>query len=331
MLFSLKKLLEIYSSFEPTKEFSLFRISKEDEFYLGKENEMPIFVLSENKQNGKERKLTTKSIDLFLYWEIDQVELKGNKEKNKKWQGHIIKTNEVPEKEKELFISLVWNLLTTVDKENLEERLEDLLKDFCSLIESKTQEREENEEMIGLYGELLVIFYLSRKFVNYDIYSWWRSEKFAKFDFSISDRKKIEVKSTFDYKRKHRFSHHQLYIPTNENIKVIIASCLLNYDENGKSLYDFYIELKEKILNNFSALKKLDKEIYDLGIWRSNPGLKVNFPLAVSNIRFFKVKNIPHWKRLEPQGVSNTKYLVILDESNAMKISEIDKWITDIV
>ncbi|MCE8159234.1 MAG: PD-(D/E)XK motif protein [Candidatus Moeniiplasma glomeromycotorum] len=330
MLFSLKKLLKIYSSFEPTKEFGLFRISKEDEFYLGKENKMPVFVLSESKQNGKERRLTTKSIDLLLNRKIDLVELKGSKEKSKKRQGHIIKTNEVSEKEKELFISLVWNLLTA-DKENLEERLEGLLKDFRSLTESKSQEQEENEEMIGLYGELLVIFHLSRTFVNYDIYSWWRSEKFAKFDFSISDNKKIEVKSTFDYKRKHRFSHYQLYIPTNENIKVIIASCLLNYDENGKSLYDFYIELKEKILNNFSALKKLDKEIYNLGIWRSNPGLKVNFPLAISNIRFFKVNNIPHWKRLEPQGVSNTKHSVILDDSNAMKVSEVYKWITDIV
>jgi hypothetical protein len=84
MLFSLKKLLEIYSSFEPTKGFSLFRISEEDEFYLGKENEMPIFVISEDKRNGKERKLTTKSIDLFLNREIDLVELKGNKEKSKK-------------------------------------------------------------------------------------------------------------------------------------------------------------------------------------------------------------------------------------------------------
>jgi hypothetical protein len=61
--------------------------------------------------------------------------------------------------------------LLTADRENLEERLENLLKDFCSLTESKSQEQEENEEIIGLYGELLVIFYLSRTFVNYDIYS----------------------------------------------------------------------------------------------------------------------------------------------------------------
>ena len=85
MLFSLKKMLEIYSSFEPNKEFSLFRISKENEFYLGKENEMPVFVLSGNKQNCEERrKLTTKNIELFLNRKIGLVELKGNRERTKK-------------------------------------------------------------------------------------------------------------------------------------------------------------------------------------------------------------------------------------------------------
>ena len=77
-------------------------------------------------------------------------------------------------------------------------------------------------ELQGLFGELLTIIFFKNNY-NFDLTSYYQSISKQKFDFSIEQNKKIEIKTTLKPNRVHRFRLEQLNI---ENYDILIISIL---------------------------------------------------------------------------------------------------------
>ena len=104
-------------------------------------------------------------------------------------------------------------------------------------------------ELQGIYSELLFMHYMYKKGIN--LYGYWQSVDRMKFDFSINETKKIEVKSTIGENRIHKFRHEQL---VTDIFDVWIVSMLLRKDDMGMSLYELSNIVKQECAHNVKVL-----------------------------------------------------------------------------
>ena len=72
-----------------------------------------------------------------------------------------------------------------------------------------------------------------------------------KFDFSISEKVKLEVKATVKNIRTHHFRHEQLMT---EVYDIFVLSYLLRYDDEGLSLFELLMSCKK---NHGERFKKI--------------------------------------------------------------------------
>jgi hypothetical protein len=176
-------------------------------------------------------------------------------------------------------------------------------------------------ELQGLYGELYFINFMNKLGINVGIY--WQSQDKMKFDFSIDAIKKIEVKTTTNEMRKHKFRHEQL---VSDIYDIWIVSFLLSNDDHGLSLY----ELAEMVMHNNPSNLQLHTRITKLLNNYSTTELqsiRFNEQYTNTHIRFYNTKNVPRFLERQPDGVSNTEYDSDLSTVQAHPIDELITWL----
>ncbi|MDE7328288.1 MAG: PD-(D/E)XK motif protein [Clostridia bacterium] len=178
-------------------------------------------------------------------------------------------------------------------------------------------------EFQGIYAELFFIHYM--KGIGVDICNLWQSIDRMKFDFSINDTKKVEVKSSIGESRIHKFRHEQL---VTDIYDVWIVSMLLRKDDSGLSLYDLVHIVKDECRQNLQVLTHLENLLLNCAS-DDLKNIKYNESYTRKNMAFFKAIDVPRFKSNQPQGVSNTNYDSDLNNIRSREIEELKAWLIE--
>ena len=215
---------------------------------------------------------------------------------------HILRCTSDNPREKELFLELATVLIAEGD--GSEESIMDTFNALRTFFNNKKDISD--NELIGLYAELYTIcaFHRSLKIEEY-----WQSRDRMKFDFSITEKLKLEVKATTKNSRTHHFRHEQLMT---ELYDIYVLSYMLRYDDEGLSLFDLIQETKNYLVSDSKKLIKVNNVIKNVSEDRLKQ-LRFNRNYLNANMHFCKAEDIPKFNQLTPSGVSNAEYDCVLD------------------
>lgn len=231
---------------------------------------------------------------------------------------HIIVCKEDDEERIKAFIRLT-KAFSEIDKNLDQYYFAKLFASISSLFDKKRKVSE--SEVQGLFAELYSILYLNDK--NCDIAKYWQSKSRMKFDFSINETKRLEIKSTLKSNRIHHFRHDQL-LGSMYDIKIV--SLLLQKNDQGVSLADLVDVFREEYSDDYSLMLHIDSIVSQID---EEYLLKTKYDKIYidKNIRFFDVKAIPHFNEKTPDGVFNAEYDCDLETADSLSIEELIGWI----
>lgn len=217
------------------------------------------------------------------------------------------------------FLEIFIRLTTTIDSELSDQELLNYFLNLKNLFSNDS--KKSIKELQGLYGELFSMTYLKKRF-GIDISRFYQSEDKRKFDFSVSDTKKIEIKTTTLPTRIHRFKLEQLNVLRYD---IVVFSIMLQKDDCGMSLADLIIETKQLFSNNLklmlhieSMIKNIDDEILDT--------IRYNRQFVEGNIKLFKAIDIPRIQEKTADGVFNVEFDSDLSTTVDLNINSFGEW-----
>ena len=190
---------------------------------------------------------------------------------------HILRCLSGSEKEKELFLELATVLLASAD------RSEESIMDSFNILRTFFSNKKDisDNELIGLYAELYTI---CKYHYSLNIEKYWQSRDRMKFDFSITEKVKLEIKATTKNSRTHHFRHEQLMT---EVYDIYILSYMLRYDDEGLPLYELLIKSKEYLSFDPRKLLKINQVLKNVSEERLK-SLKFNQDFTEVNMHFYK-------------------------------------------
>ena len=296
----------------PSEGFNLNNVSgvlwgKSSEDYI-------VFAIESENQNIIPISQNTKYLKLFINYEF-LVEHNGIKQ-NQNLSVLILKTTD--KKYIELFVRL-----TLTFAENLSEN-----KLFAYFMELKdlfaNSKKASLVELQGLFGELFAMYVLK---INYgiDISTYYQKEEKRKFDFSITDKKKIEVKTTTKPERIHHFLHMQLDV---DRFDIKIISIMLQKDDMGMSLLDLINECKDLFDDNLPLIMRIEAIIKNID-QEEFEELKFNYDYAKANMKIYVAGDIPRIKEKNDEGVYNIEYDVTLSNAPSIATSQFITWLAN--
>jgi len=195
---------------------------------------------------------------------------------------------------------------------------------FSALVNLFAQEGKSTEkELQGLYAELYMIYYFLRRGIN--LCPFWQKQDKMNFDFSISEFKRIEVKSTVRSERIHHFRHEQLL---SDLYDIVVASVLLRKDDAGLSLFSLIEEVRSAITQDFRTLLYIDRFIKNIPE-NELRALRYDETYTYENIRFYPAFSIPKFSEMQPDGVTHTEYDSDLTSAQNFSVTEMLLWIND--
>ena len=233
---------------------------------------------------------------------------------------HLLTCKENDEEKIMAFIRLT-KAFAQNDRDNDQYYLARLFSSISSLFD---KERKVSEiELQGLFAELYTIRYFGKK--SCDLSRFWQSRNMMKFDFSISEKKRIEIKSTLRASRTHHFKHDQLL---SELYDIHVISFLLRKNDFGISLEELVEEIRENYSDNYALLMHVEMSIahVDKDMLR---GIKYDEPYLKENLRYYDAKDIPHFNEKTPDGVFNAEYDCCLDTSSTVSEEFLISWIKE--
>jgi hypothetical protein len=204
-----------------------------------------------------------------------------------------------------------------------EKTTDEIVKLFSSLTNmfSKNVELSFNE-IQGFYGELFTIYFLNQKGIS--IAKYWQSEDRMKFDFSIDEKKRIEVKTTIKEERIHHFRHEQL-LSDFYDIKVV--SILLRKSDTGLSLNELIESVRAIPSIEFAVIEHIEKFINQASNKQQVLSICFDETYAKQNIKFFSADRIPRFNEKQPNGVTNTEYDVDLSTTKTDDLEILKSWL----
>ena len=224
---------------------------------------------------------------------------------------HILRCLSDNTREKELFLELATVLITEGD--GSEESIMDTFNVLRTFFNNKKDISD--NELVGLYAELYTICALHQ---SMGIEQYWQSRDRMKFDFSITEKLKLEVKSTTKNSRTHHFRHEQLMT---ELYDIYVLSYMLRYDDEGLSLLDLILESKEYLKTDSKKLMKIDHVLKNVSEDRLR-NLRFNRDYTNSNMHIYSASNIPKFNEVTPNGVANAEYDCVLDNIEFLGFDE---------
>ncbi len=277
-----------FSKIENTSDFKIAEYEKN--FFVGIDKEKNIvIVLKPNNQNGRPYNITTKSLTL-------ECNAKVSFSSEKEETVHILKCLLNTTKEKQIFLEISKLFMNDEYSDKYVIETFNTLQNFFS----NRKELSDNE-LTGFYAELYTIYKFHE---SLKIEQYWQSIDRLKFDFSFTEKTKLEIKATTKEIRQHHFLHEQL---NSKYFEIFILSYKFRYDDSGLSLFDL-INLVKPILSN-------NKELYmRLTYLEKNASiehlkeLKYNQIYTDENMHFFRALDIPKFKEETPIGVSKAEY-----------------------
>lgn len=279
-----------------------------DDVYLGYDKEGNVSVVLKSSGTGinpliQKTKMITLECNMLVKYILDNVEQNDI--------VHIIKCATSSKKERDIFLEL--SVLLVEEGKHTEEGILDVFKTLVLFFTNRNDYSD--NELTGLYGELYTI----KKFHNVlSIDKYWQSQDKMKFDFSVSDKLKIEIKSTTKQIRIHHFKHEQLIA---DSYDVYIVSYLFRRDDEGLSLYDLIEYCKELYKNDVNKSIKLNLVIKNVSIDRLKD-FKFNAIYTNDNCKIFKGTDVPRFNEFTPDGVANAEY--DCDLETAVSVNEND-------
>lgn len=210
---------------------------------------------------------------------------------------HIIRCFSQIEKEREMFLELIDAMIPT--GKAMDDEVMEVFRTLAKFFADKTEPSD--AELIGIYAEIdaIISFYS-----QLDLGRFWQSKDRLKFDFSLSDKFKLEVKATTKNFRTHHFRHEQL---NTDAFDVFILSYLLRYDDEGKALFDMLQEVKPLIKTNPKKLTRINSILKNVSEERLR-SIKFSPEFTADKRHFFDAKLIPKFPDGTPEGVANAEY-----------------------
>lgn len=231
---------------------------------------------------------------------------------------HLLTCKEKDEDKIMAFIRLT-KAFAQNDRDNDQYYLARLFSSISALFDKKR--KVSDIELQGLFAELYTIIYFGKK--SCDLSHFWQSRNMMKFDFSISEKKRLEIKSTLKPSRTHHFKHDQLQ---SELYDIHIISFMLRKSDYGITLEDLVDTIRESYPDNYALLMHIETTIAhaDNDMLR---GVKYDELYLKENIKFFNAKDIPHFNEKTPDGIFNAEYDCCLDTSPAVSEDFLINWV----
>lgn len=221
---------------------------------------------------------------------------------------HIIRCLSEIQREKHLFLELAVVLIQESDGSE-----ETIMETFNTLRTFFNDKRAiPDTELIGLYAELYTIYKFHEAL---QIERYWQSRDRMKFDFSISERIKLEVKATVKNTRTHHFRHEQLMTQIYD---IYVLSYLLRYDDEGLSLFDLLMTCKVFLSTDSRKLLRINYVLKNAGEERLK-NMRFNRDYTEANRHFYCADDIPKFNQSTPHGVANAEYDCVLDNVKSIE------------
>ncbi len=310
---------EAFDNASSNHDFTLIQYS--ESLFVGKDLEGNVsVVIISSKPNRKPLHQKTRLLSVECN---AVVKYSINNEENED-VVHIIRCFADTEKERDIFIELTplfGQASRVFDQES------SILETVAILSSFFADNKEPSyTELEGLFVELYTIWSYNSII---KMSQYWQSEDRMKFDFSITEKDKIEVKATEKNERRHHFRHEQLL---GETFNIYIISYMLRKDDEGLSLYELMGRTKPLLEDNPKKMLIIDKYIKNVSEEKLR-ALRFNEYLIRINRKVFKAEDIPRFSGLAPTGVTNAEYDCHLDNANGISeeqfVNEIDNIIKD--
>lgn len=289
-------------------------LKKKDVFYWGKSSGGDIVYGIESKnKNLMSMTQTTRYLKICLNTRFN-VSF-GDLSEQKNLSLIILKQEGIK------FLDIFIRLTDTIDSELSDQ---ELLAYFLNLKDLFSNDSKKSiKELQGLYGELYAMVYLKEK-EQINIAQFYQSEDKRKFDFSIDDSKKIEVKTTTLPARIHHFKLDQLNVLRYD---ILVVSIMLQKDDGGLSLNALINKAKDLFSNNLKLLIHIENMVKNIDVDVLET-LKYNKSFIDENIKFVKAINIPRIQEKTMDGVFNVEFDSDLSDCEQFSDSEISEWIS---
>lgn len=277
----------------------------DNEIFFGVDKNENIICLKKVHEKLETTKIRTNYLELF---QNHKVTIKLENEMLTDYFNVIVCSNKENENI-ETFVRLCLCYL----KDNNNNEMLNLMKNLIELFQITSLKNSDYEK--GLWGELFTIYYLINKF-RIDISSYWHNDFYLKYDFSLSDQTKLEVKTTSNSTRIHRVNHEQVF--TNNN--VILSSVMIRKDDSGLTVFDLFENVKTLFTNDYNKIVKYEKMLRKIN---EEEAERFELNYANDNIKMYKVASIPKFEMKEPEGVYRTEYDIDLSNIESLTDDEI--------
>lgn len=283
----------------------------DNEIFFGVDKSENIICLKKIHEKLETTKIKTNYLELF---QNIKVTIKLEKGIVTDYFNVIVCSNK--EKENvETFVRLCMCYL----REDTNSEMLNLMRNLIELFQIASTKNIDYEK--GLWGELFTIYYLNSKFKT-DISPYWHNDFYLKYDFSLNDQTKIEVKTTSNSVRIHRVNHEQVF--TNNN--VLLSSVMIRKDDNGMTVFDLFEKIKPLFTDNYNKVVEYEKMLRKINV---DDAERFEFNYASDNIRMYKVCSIPKFEMKEPEGVYRTEYDIDLSNVNSSTEDEISEFLNE--
>lgn len=256
---------------------------------------------------------TTKFLKVFINTKF-KISINGS-ENDEKISIYVLKTKDL--KHRETFVRLAVSM-----SDSLNDAI--MFKNFLELKDLFANSKKASKiELQGMYGELFSMYFLK---VNYglDISCFYQKEEKRKFDFSLSETKKIEIKTTTKPERIHHFLHQQL---DTDRYDIKIISIMLQKDDCGMSLLELVNECMDLFSNYLNVVLYIETYIKNLDNTDLDE-IRFSIEYAKDNIRLFSAHDVPKLKEKNVEGVYNIEYDVDFTNVSPLSKNKFIDWAT---
>ncbi|BAS26331.1 PD-(D/E)XK motif protein [Limnochorda pilosa] len=304
--------------------YTIARIPCESEAYLGVDASGRPALFVPARGTHFRPALRTRSVALELSRDYRVIEL-GQEDGNARTVTlHALSCVTTDTKETDTFLHVLDGFLAEYGTRSDIDA--DLLTDFLGTLVSLFATTPGNDlaaERQGLWGELFVM----HRVRGFQFWApFWHKHSTDRFDFKEPrGRCCVEIKTGLGPRRVHRFSHHQLFPTSGEQIA--IASVLVQEDPNGLTLARLICDARQS-LRGTEAYITLERAVRRAGM--DSPGERgpaYDVDAASTDLAWYWASEAPRFEMAEPPGVSGTQYRVDLDLAHRIDQTDLDAWL----
>lgn len=297
-------------------QFVVFSVDG-DTCYFGKDQDgNTVFMIPSTLKNVPPLHQKTTSLG-FSFNKKCSFELNGNSTMR---VVHVLTCKE-KDKDRVLAFIRLTRAFAQTDRDNDQLYLAKLFSSLSALFDKKKDISD--VELQGLFAELYSILHFRE--IGCDISECWQSRNMMKFDFTLTEKKRIEIKSTLKASRTHHFKHDQLL---SELYDIRVVSIMLRKSDFGISLGDLIVEINEVYSTQYPLLMHIEAIASHIEKERLYE-TRYDSAYIKANHRYYDAMNIPHFNEKTPDGVFNAEYDCVLDTAIATEENEIIAWIRE--